>query len=380
MRLLSSTAHASIPALVLAGAVSALGSACTYDIDKIYKHPVITPEAGPPEVPEHLIDLWSDGTLADECRSCARQKCGGAINGACRDDAECLAFTGCMASATNPADMNDCRAQHTEWLREDIRGRDMGGPYHTCVFLNECVRECDSQRDLACASDGYQWPKANADSVWLHLQLLEGLESNPAPDVRVRACKSVVATECEPASKGWATSDERGVVDLEVTLQLGSFVGYLELEGGGLYPTLMRFGWPIARDLATKLTVVSDGNARVIINSITPPVPTPGEVTQSRGFIQARAFACNGIPAVGVSFETDAADMYTQDWYTPGQEIFPSFTETATSALGAGGITNVPPGRRSVIAKSNGEQIATFNTPVRAGYMSIVMVFPGVDM
>jgi hypothetical protein len=275
---------------------------------------------------------------------------------------------------------NTCRADHTEWLREDIRGRDVGGPYHTCVFLNECASQCESQRDLSCADSGYEWPKASGDSIWLHLQLLEGLESNPAPGVRVRACKSLNAAECDPASSGWATTDEKGVVDLEVTLQLGTFVGYLELEGGGLYPTLMRFGWPIARDMTTKVTVVSDGNARFLLNSVSPPTPTPPAITMARGFLQARAFACNGIPGVDVTFSTDAADQYTQDWYTSGQDIFPSFVLEGTTELGAGGITAVVPGRRQVFATHGGDEIASFSAPVRPGYMTIVFMFPGVRM
>jgi hypothetical protein len=358
-----------------------LWAGCQYDIDKIYKHQA--DDAGQAgdgdiidEVPQNLIDLWSDDQLSMDCKACARSACLD-VSDTCKGDDECLALTRCVAKAVNPAEQNNCRAQHTAWLREDIQGRDVGGPYHTCVFLNSCAVECESRKDMGCASSGYGWPKANGSNVALHLQLLEGQGgTKPVPDVRVRACQPENTGECQPLSE-WSTSNEKGVVDLEVGLTLGVFLGYLELEGGGLYPTLLQFGWPVARDLTTRVTVVSDMNARFLVNSVTPPVATPAQITMARGFFQARAFTCGGIPASGVQFACDEADKYVQNWYTPNVQIFPDFTRTSTSELGAGGITAVVPGLRRFSASYDDEVISRFLAPARMGYMTVVFVLPG---
>lgn len=343
---------------------------CQYDIDKIYKHAAVDK---PAELPADLIDLWTDRLSAD-CKECARRECG-ADNTSCRNDAECAALTVCMSKADNPAAQNDCRAEHTDWLREDILLRDVGGPYHSCVFLNRCATPCDSRAQLDCAGK-YDWPTTSEPSVALHLRLVEGLASNPAADVKVRACQSENSLSCV-ALTDWVTTDGDGAVDLDVKLQFGAFQGYLELEGGSLYPTLLRFGWPIARDMTTNITVVSNANATLLVDGVVPPVPTPAEITKARGFLQTRMFGCNGIPTKDVSFETDGADQYTQDWYTVGKEIFPNFEVGVTGDRGAGGVINVPAGRRNITAKRERDVVSKFSAPVRAGYMTIVFVLPG---
>lgn len=366
-------------ALAWAGAVVALSSGCQYDIDKIFEYDAGAAEGdggSSQEVPEDLIDLWSDDQLSEECKACARSGCG-AESDSCRGDADCLALTTCVAKATNPSEQNSCRALHTEWLRQDIQLRDQGGPYHTCVFQNVCSVECGSRTDQACASTSYGWPKASVPTIWLHLQLLEGQGSRPVEGARVRACQSENTATCRPLSDGWAETDAKGVVDLEVSLSLGTFTGYLEVEGGELYPSLIQFGWPVGRDMTTRVTMVSEMNATFLLKSVIPPVETPAEISNMRGFIQARAFSCQGVPAKGVSFQTNNGDKYTQIWYTPGALIFPDFEASGTSELGAGGLINVPAGLRTLTASFDGEVISRPPAPVRAGYMTIVFVVPG---
>jgi hypothetical protein len=280
-----------------------------------------------------------------------------------------------VAKAKNPAEQNNCRAQHTEWLREEVQQRDVGGPYHTCVFQNSCSVECGAREDESCASTRYGWPKASVDTIALHLQLLEGQGSRKVSGARARACQSESTMECKPLSE-WATVDQDSVVDLDVSLSLGVFTGYLEIEGGGIYPSLVQFGWPVGRDMTTRVTVVSETDANFLLNNVVPPVKVPTDITKMRGFIQARAFSCVGVPATGVSFSIEGADQYTQDWYTPGSVIYPDFTLDGTSELGAGGITSVVPGLRTLTAKHAGETIARVLAPVRKDYMTIVFISP----
>lgn len=360
---------------------SAMG--CQYDLEKLYQHKTEVDggggdvdagqddggvDAAVDSVPDHLIELWTDPALPDGCADCARSSCAD-VNASCKDDPDCLAFTRCVAKAQDPSAQNDCRADFAEWLAQDITGRDIGGPYQMCVFQNSCASVCDSRDQRQCRGR-YEWPLSTEKSVPLRLRLVEGLSSMPAAGVRIRACQPENPSECMPLTD-WTTSDEQGVIELDVKLQLGSFTGYFELEGADLYPTLLRFGWPIARELVTNVTVVSAANV-ALLESFASDI----EMLDDRGLLQLRVFGCNGIAQEDVAFSVDMSDASTADWYA-GQEILPDFNRPGTGERGAGGIVNVVPGRRRVTATANDQKLASFSVPVRAQYMTVVFVVPG---
>jgi hypothetical protein len=344
--------------------VLAVQAGCSYDIDKLYEH---TP--GPDTLPADLIDLWKAPLISDECRECAKSECI-EENLDCLDDPSCVELTQCVAKAVDPAAQNDCRAEHAEWLMQSIAARDIGGPYQQCVFLNKCTSECEGRTQLACTND-YAWPtRLGGGTVALHLRFVEGLSGKPSQGVRVRACQQEDALKCLPLTD-WQTVSKDGVADIEVGLSLGAFSGYLELDGGDLYPSLLRFGWPILRELVTNVTVVSRGSVEPLLNS------SVVNVDPSLGLLQLRAFGCTGLPTRGVSFSVDSPTKETAVWYTAGTDIAPNFMVDVTGDRGAGGIINVAPGARSISATSDGEEIArNVRAPVRTGYMTIVYVVP----
>ncbi len=348
------------------GALLALGvlqASCSYDIDKIYKH-----QPGPEALPADLIDLFKAPALTAACLECAKSECFDE-NEACRGDAECVALTQCVAKAKDPAAQNDCRAEHVDWLRESIAERDIGGPYQQCVFLNKCSAACEARTQLTCTRD-YAWPtKLGGGNVKLHLRFVEGLIGRPQAGIRARACQQEDPEKCLPLTD-WVTGDRDGVVELEVGLALGSFSGYLELEGGTLYPTLLRFGWPIMAELVTNITVVSSGSIEPLLNS------SVVNVDRDLGLVQMRMFGCNGVPTRDVAFSVDSPGTTT--WYTVGSDIAPDFKAEATGDRGAGGIINVMPGGRRISAQTldGMEVVRNLRVPVRKGAMTIVMVVP----
>lgn len=345
----------------------AVSSACRYDTDKLFAEAEGT-DAGVTVLPDDLIDLWKPSDAAEACAACAREKCA-EENTACRDDAECVALTRCVAKSVDPATQNDCRSQHVPWLSEEIASRDTGGPYQQCVFLNKCAAECDARNQLACRGK-FTWPQTSESTVDLRLRFVDGLSPMPPVGLRVRACQAEDSEKCLEVA-GWQTADETGSATLTVPITLGSFQGYLEFEGGGLYPTLLRFGWPIARDVVTVVTVINDFSARAIINT------SPVKVDPVRGLLQLRSFGCGGVSLRGVGFSVDGADAMTGTWYVAGQEITPNFKITETGDRGAGGIVNVLTGRSTVTAVRDGQEIASVTAPVRAGFMTIVVMPPG---
>lgn len=355
-------------------ALSGLGlvlASCQYDLDKPFEH--TPPDAG---LPSDLIELWKTSAsavlppLSDACTACAREKC--AVESAdCLGDQECLALTRCVAKAQNPAEQLDCRAEHLPWLSESIQERDTGGPYQQCVFVTKCTAECDARAQLACKGT-FSWATTLAPTVKARLRFVPALASGSTAGIRVRICQSENPLECRTTSPT-ATSDANGEVDLDLPVTLGAFQGYLELEGGGQYPSMLKFGWPVARDMATVITVVDDFSARALGGAATVKVDNI-----AFGQIQARMFGCTGVPTRGVTVSLEGGDATNKTWYTSGfEQPFPDFTLTETGVRGASGIVNVPPGNARVIATRNGERIASVRAPVRAGYMTIVIVNPG---
>jgi hypothetical protein len=236
-----------------------------------------------------------------------------------------------------------------------------GGPYQQCVFLSRCGNECDSHAQRAC-NDQFGWPMTNS-KIPLHLRFAEGLLGTPVAGLSVRACRAENSAECQGVDADEYITDDDGVVHLEVTPALGAFQGYLELSGAGIYPTLLRFGWPIATELVTNVAVISSGSV--------------AGLDADRGLLQLRAFGCNGISARGISFEVAGGDEMSKTWYTVGAHLGPVFSATFTAERGAGGIVNVPEGRRMVTATHDGETITSLTAPVRAGNMTIVVMLPG---
>lgn len=348
-------------------------SACQYDTDKLFAEPAENPpdagaDTGVPALPADLIDLWAAADASEACAACARESCA-EENTACRDDEQCTALTRCVAKSVDPRTTNDCRADHVDWLLEDVAPRDTGGPYQQCVFLNKCIAECDSRAQIACRGN-FNWPQTARPTVDLHLLFVDGLSGLPPAGLKVRACQPEDSATClEVAS--WQAADANGGVTLKVPVSLGYFQGYLELQGGGLYPTLLRFGWPISKDVVTGVTVVNAFSANALVNM------SPVTVDMTRGLLQLRSFGCGGVPLRGVSFSVDSADAATSVWYTVGQEIVPRFDVTETGDRGAGGIVNVKAGRASVTARRDGVSIGSVTAPVRPGYMSIVVMLPG---
>jgi hypothetical protein len=363
--------HRALARLAAGLALSLPASACRYDIDKIYTYAEDqTRDGGQDASPSDLIDLWEEGSLSDECVACAKDKCSD-VNVACREDAECAALTRCVSQARNPADQYDCRAEHVEWLAQSIQERDIGGPYQQCVFLNACGNECDSHAQLECTRQ-FDWPMTDPGvRIPVHLRFVEGLDAIPVAGLAVRACRAEDSERCQPTSAPEHLTDDDGVVHLEVAPSLGGFQGYFELSGSGIYPTLLRFGWPIARELVTNVVVVSTQNVNLLVYS------SGADVDDERGLVQLRAFGCNGITARGVSFAVEGADEKTAFWYTTGPDLYPVFTATATADRGAGGIINVPPGRRPMTASYEDALMASLSAPVRAGHMTIVVLLPG---
>jgi hypothetical protein len=352
----------------LAVLLPGLACACTYDLDKIYENEsdAAGADAGSEPLPNPLIGLWEGQSEA--CASCARSECG-ATNDTCRADPECSRLTRCAARGADPSTLDDCRSDQVSWLAEDPAARTLGGPYYSCVFRDQCADQCATRSDLACLGE-YGWTRATTTSVEATFQFVDALmPEQRASGLDVKVCRGEDLDCVAPTAT--ASTDADGKVALSLPAPQGRYTGYLELMGGDWYPTIVQLGYPVARPAALYMPIVDEASIAFNIQ-LSGVQPDP-----ARGQLQMRMFGCSGVGTRGVTFEANEAfvDAMTRTWYaTP----LPSFTITSTRDLGSGGIINVKPGSVEIIARleADGSVVARARAPVRAGYLTIVVLAP----
>jgi hypothetical protein len=361
-----------MPRLLLIG-LALLLPACTYDLDKIYENDSDGADPDAP-LPDPLIALWEDQD--DACVSCARSECANA-NDTCRDDPECGKLARCAATSTDPATLDRCRSEQVPWLSANPSGRTLGGPYYSCVFRDLCADKCGTHTDLACLG-GYDWSNSGVNSVTTTFQFMNALGLvnpdmlEPATDLMVKVC-SGIDVDCATGSAAKST-DADGKVSLVLpTPLMRTFTGYIDVVGGDWYPTLVKLAYPVARPGVVFMPIVDKASiaANAALSGVQPDM--------TRGQLQIRMFGCGGIGTRGISFEASAAmiDEATRTWYA-SRDGFPIFESMATSDLGSGGIINVKAGFPEITARrtSDGMVVARARAPVRAGYLTIVVLAP----
>ena len=358
-----------------------LSAGCQFDFDElyVYRSPdggMMEADAGDsgdaakPPRSSHLIGLWGDyPTVDDECIRCAESACAQA-EAECRADPECVEFTRCVAENPTPAGQNGCRWRHLAWVTSgDVVQRDVNGPYGQCVFRDLCVNECEGAADLACLQN-YAWPMTAEQSVPLDLTVNDSQDfSRMLPNVTVKVCPEGDTLCSTPLSTG--VTDERGRVQLQLpSLFSRAFTGFLELQGGGITPTLLKFAWNIGGPTVQLITPIHSATYDFFVKIL------PFTIDETRGVLQTRMLGCSALTTRGVSFSSDGLDAESRSWYV--ENGVPSFTATQTSVLGAGGVFNVPPGYQLVTATraSDGVVVGRANAPVRPGFVTIVIFEP----
>lgn len=357
-----------------------LSAGCEYDLNKIYQYDMSDAAStasdgaidaaaeggGGPVLPDHLIDLFGTDTFVDDaCRSCVNQKCASAED-KCRDDKSCTDLLACSAEKVDPDKLSSCRSDLADWCAEDVIGRALGGRFYTCAFRDSCSEECATPSDWSCLGK-YTWESTPEPSVPVRIRFAEAVNGTPAAGLTVKVYRRLEDELSNPASM--AKTDKDGLVALDLPTPMRSFRGYLQIEGEGWYPTLIQFGYPIARESVVSILIVTDQNVKLSVSS------AGTKQRDDLGLLQLRMFGCAGVLMRDVSFASDMADPNSSAvWYYDGQRANTEIDKTTT--WGNGGIINVLPGSSDVTAKLGNKLVARTSAPVRAGYLTIVLLAP----
>lgn len=351
-------------------------SACQYDLSGLYEgeHDDAGVDA---QVPTDaatriapLIEAWRNHPGVDEeCMRCAQDLCA-AAEVDCRADPSCVEYTNCVAQTPHPAGQAACRARFAAWVGNgDVRARDIAGPYGQCVFRDQCAVQCDGNADLSCVGK-YAWPSTADSSVSLHLYLNDAMnQSQMLSQVSVKACYAGDATCATPYSMG--ITDERGLVDLRLPTSFDrAFAGHLQVEGQGVYPTLLKLGWNLATESTVVVSIVNKSlfDFAVGLTNVT--------LDPARGMLQTRMLSCQGVGVRGIRFDVENPEPEFRSWYI-GDGV-PRVDATMTNNIGSGGIFNVSEGFKVALATrvSDNILVARAEAPVRAGFMTIVVFAP----
>jgi len=350
-----------------------LVAGCKYDLDKIYDYASVDAsstagEGGAQALPEDLIDLFTSEKFVDDaCKACADKKCTKA-EAQCRDpkDPSCTELLACAAEEVSPEKLSSCRSEHADWCAEDVIGRALGGSFYACAFRDTCSEECNTPSDWSCLGK-YTWTSTPEPSVPVRIRFAEAVNGTPAAGLTVKVYRRLDDELSNPASMKQTDAD--GFVSLDLPTPMRAFRGYLQIEGEGWYPTLIQFGYPIARESVISMLIVTEQN-------VTGSVASAGTQQKDElGLLQLRMFGCAGVLMRDVSFSTDMVDeASSRTWYYDGQRANTDIKKTTT--WGNGGIINVLPGPRVVNAKLGDKLVATTSAPVRAGYLTIVLLAP----
>lgn len=211
--------------------------------------------------------------------------------------------------------------------------------------------------DFSC--DGVFTLPATGPSM-ITYKLLDALNSEALPDVTVDLCTDA---DCHAPLES-VTSDAGGSVVIPLPQPPGGFVGYLALQGGGVYPGRVDLRPPLTllleENVAEGLPLVTASAAQAFAFLADAPLDP------ARGHVVLGLSDCRSDPGAGLIIEVASTDASSKVVYLNG--LVPDTTLVATSDNGQVAVLNLPVGATTIIGKdSAGHPFGSLALEVRAG-------------
>jgi hypothetical protein len=309
-----------------------------------------------------------------DCASCATAQ-------ACTDLTTCAASTSCVSYAAcahrNCVPLDRACASTCQYAL----GPTPAGDALLSALKTHCTTECRLGSNFDCVGKR-AWPVGVIDStVTFSTHFSDLVGAKTLAGVLVKACPladPACATEWDHA-----TTDSTGYARVSGRLtqqgngNAGVFHGYVDLSGGGVYPTVAILFPPLAGSLAGDADYtpyLAEVFATADVTLLTSALPV--SLDPARGHVAVSALDCLQVPAPGVSFEITPADGETLVAYS--RNGLPSLQATATDATGTAAILNVSSGPITVSARvvATGALVSQHNAFVRAQTLTQIAAAP----
>lgn len=220
----------------------------------------------------------------------------------------------------------------------------------------------------ACSAD----PPPTSAGYKLTMHFTDAIDSTKVlPGIEAKLCRKLDA-ECESPVGAMATSDDTGMVTLQVDK---GFDGFVQLTGAKIAPSMYFLTPPASGDLDLPMVPLASPFAA---SSIVTQAGGNAWAKDTSGIVLLTAFDCVGTAAAGINFSIGGTpDPKTFIFYLVNS--LPTTAASITDDTGYGGLVNVPAGVTTVSALlggPSGHKVSKISVLVRAGYVSYSRVTP----
>lgn len=303
------------------------------------------------------------GAFLDEDCGCLDATCA-AEELACVRSRACEQRLACISMRPDPDSYVECVNTH-------------GGAVEATAVL-DCFRRtscgsCPIPTGKTSCVKNFQYARARTPTVDFTLGITP-LEGEPRVDgAKVAACAPGRCSPC--ASVAGPVETAVGKATLTVPITEGAFDGCFAVTppdaSGGKLPTLVFPGRRIRQTEGILETISLPVDIFAFLAASFGKSPDP-----ARGHVVVSLHDCIWGRVAGATLEVDAGgtDDETVLAYLRGQDV--EIGATATTASGTAGIMNVKPGKRVLVARRGGDEIARIQIEVAANTVTDANMYP----
>jgi len=279
---------------------------------------------------------------------------------ACANESHCQALKRCWQTNHTQDTMEDCEKGH-------LAGQTASDDLFNALLSPPCENDCAVGREWFCVGhSSTAGGNGIATAVTVHVYDKLSTNGRPIQGVTVQVCNEGDPTCGGPdASVPTATTDADGGATIQVPQnpQGGGSRGYLQLQGGGIAPTLSYWGFQLTQPtLFYNLGVVTPAEVQAFASQI------PGADPSAPAVVVAVS-DCSVWYAPDVSLSISPDDGGVKLVYLQGLQIA---STDATTATGVGVFVNAPAGYVTITAtpKALGRPSSVVQVFTRAGWVT----------
>jgi hypothetical protein len=319
------------------------------------------------------------GLAGAACEDCARKSCADLVRACVRSSAsspdgapaasgevgDCERLVACTLSNIDPATGNDCLGKHLAGL---VPARDLTD----CLHHAACSDCPVAGADFRCVG-GFHWRASTGESIDYGL-IYKDTKGVPFANLSVSSCAIADCATCTQVSPTKTDSNGLAHVRLPILDNVGFRGCFLSEDSAPssdpTEPMLLVLGRPLTAPEGWITDEQFSKSYLTVLSTIAKQTFDP-----TRAQLGVLSIDCGNYNGAGVAVDIDL--KYDARFYVPS--ALPDITATTTGPNGQAGFINVTPTATNVAhvtATFGGRVVATQDVPVRAGWLTLVWLYP----